>query len=101
MLDIWHGLPSRLHVQDQQVQHASAEHGRHHVNLCNVQRWLRLLARGEQGGVCLGSGAVFRGRDSKSPLHGPRVGPNERDCTSLSKLPQHPLLLAHQQEHSC
>jgi hypothetical protein len=46
-------------------------------------------------------GTVFRGRDSKSPLHGPRVGPNERDCTSLPRLPQHPLLLAHQQEHSC
>jgi hypothetical protein len=34
-------------------------------------------------------------------LHGPKVGPNERDCTSLPGLPQHPLLLAHQQEHSC
>jgi hypothetical protein len=47
------------------------------------------------------SGVVFRGCNSKSPLHGPRVGPNERDCTSLPELPQHPLLLAHQQDYSC
>jgi hypothetical protein len=25
MLDLRHGIPSRLHVQDQQVRHASAE----------------------------------------------------------------------------
>ncbi len=33
MLDVRHDLPSRLHVQDQQVRHASGERGRHHVNL--------------------------------------------------------------------
>ncbi len=43
----------------------------------------------------------FRGCDSKNPLHGLRVGLNERDCTSFPELPQHPLLLAHQQKHSC
>jgi len=95
--NVWHGLPSRLHVPDQQVRHAFVESGRHHVNLCDIQRWLRLLARGEQGGIRLGFGTVFLGRDSKSPLHGPRVGPNERNCTSLLGLPQHSLLLAHQQ----
>jgi hypothetical protein len=54
----------------------------------------------ERRGVHLGSGIIFRGHDSKSPLHGPRVGLNEHDCTRLPGLPQHPLLLAHQQEHS-
>ncbi len=34
--NVRHGVPSRLHVQDQQIRHASTEHGRHHVNLCDM-----------------------------------------------------------------